>query len=123
MRDAFRRSCAIVVHGYDYPIPSNRPIRQLGVRLRRPWMHPAMVAKGIVDPVEQRAIARELIDRFGRRLRALADAHERVATVDFRGTLGERDWGDEIHPSRAGFEKLARVLERAVRLLAPRAFA
>ena len=123
LRDAFRRGCAIVVHGYDYPVPADRGIRQLGVRLRRPWMHPAMTSRGIVDPAEQRAIARELIDRFAGRLRALADAHERVTLVDLRGTLGDGDWGDEIHPSRAGFAKLARVLEREVRTLVPDAFA
>lgn len=123
LRDAFRRDCVIVIHGYDYPVPADRGVRQLGLRLRRPWMIPAMRSRGIVDPAEQRAIARELIDRFAARLRALADAHERVTLVDLRGTLGEGDWGDEIHPSRAGFAKLARVLEREVRTIVPRAFA
>jgi hypothetical protein len=122
LRDAFRRECTIVAHGYDYPIPADRGVRQLGLRLTRPWMHPALVARGIVEPVAQRAIARELIDRFHARLQAVAARCARFVAVDLRGTLGPGDWGDEIHPTRAGFAKLGRRLVRAVRDVVPGAF-
>lgn len=123
LRDAFRRECTIVAHGYDYPIPADRGVRQLGLRLTRPWMHPALVEGGILEPAAQRAIARELIDRFHARLESVAARCPRFVAIDLRGTLGPADWGDEIHPTRAGFAKLGRRLERVVRELAPRAFA
>jgi hypothetical protein len=109
LRDDSRPACTLVVHGYDYAIPGDRgvtittPFGKL--TLSGPWMWKAFEAKD-VPPAHRPEIARWFIDRFNELLATLANAHPGFLYLDLRGTLAANEWGDEIHPSAAGFRKL-----------------
>lgn len=111
-----RPRCRILAHGYDHPHPRDAGIGLFWghIPLGGPWMHPVMaVEKGIRDPAVQRALAAELVDRFNALLAELDAAHADFHHVDLRGTLASvREWDDEIHPTSAGFAKMARAFRR-----------
>ncbi len=108
LRDQWLPDCPILTHTYDYAIPQDKPVRLLGLIPEGPWMWPALLKKNIKAGKDQRAVVRFLIDRFADLATSLADAHGNLIVVDTRGTLEEDEWGDEIHPTNRGFEKVMR---------------
>lgn len=114
------RRAPLFLHGYDYLQPRDAPARLFaGSRLGSgPWIYPALHDAGL-SGTEMRETARRVIDQLNEHLRRLiaslpADAN--VWLLDQRGllTLAEPgstgasgDWMDEIHPTSAGFTKLA----------------
>lgn len=69
-------------------------------------MRPNLEAKGITDPADQRAIIRWLLEQFSEMLAAIAQKPG-VTLVGTVGTLTEKEWNHELHPTRKGFEKVA----------------
>jgi hypothetical protein len=103
------RRCPIVAHGYDNLIPSEAGVRYDGIRVTGPWVRPAMAHKGIVDAALQATVAKEVVGDFNEMLGRVAAAHPGwFVHVDLRGTLDPGDWANEMHPTRRGFEKVAR---------------
>jgi lysophospholipase L1-like esterase len=111
----------ILLHGYDHPVPDGRGfLGGLGF-LPGPWLEPGFLQKGYDDLGERVAIAKELIDRFYTMLAQIAALPElsHVTVVDLRGALStdlrnERYkawWGNELHPTRAGFTKVAGLFD------------
>lgn len=112
----------ILAHGYDHFVPSAVPVRFNGVGIGRgPWIHPAMLGKHIVTPLAQRTIARWLVDEFNLVLQRVQQDHPLdFVYADLRGTLDvDRDWENEIHPTRAGFRKLAGRFVQTIRARLP----
>ena len=107
-------NCPIFAHGYDYFIPSNREVKIFpGVPGPGPWVWPEMMRPGIdiVDPELQRAIGRVMIDAFNDDILAkLEEDHTGFFVhVDLRDTLdASKDWQNEIHATKNGFEKIAK---------------
>ena len=104
----------VIAHGYDYFTPSDRPVRFNGVRLGSalgPWIYPAMVGAGIDDNCDdiRRHMARILVDRFNDMLATVAaERPHYFVHANLRGTLdADTDWQNEMHPTRAGFVKVA----------------
>lgn len=113
------RQCPILLHGYDYFQP-----RPCGARIfantdlgAGPWLYPAMRRAGL-DDAQMAIAARAVIDCLHEALGSLVSPT--VHHIDLRGsltlapagsTVRSADWEDEIHPSAAGFEKLARRWE------------
>jgi lysophospholipase L1-like esterase len=103
-----RRDVTLLAHGYDYAIPGDRPVKYLFIPISGPWMLPGFKKRKIVDSALQRAVVRILIDGFNDRLaRVAADFPGRFRHVDLRGLLKDNEWGDEIHPTRKGYVKVA----------------
>lgn len=104
--------CPVFAHGYDYFVPSNREVKIFpGVPGPGPWVWPEMTRIGIVDPALQRGIGRAMIDQFNDDVLAKLEQDNAgyFAHVDLRGTLDpDKDWQNEIHATRKGFEKLAK---------------
>ena len=112
----------IIVHGYAHGIPDGRgvihPLRHHP--LAGPWLKPAFDRKGV--PAENRqAIVVELIDLFNAMLRELAAENPGVHHIDLRPVLRPTpiDWANELHPTSAGFKKVAEVFERTILALLP----
>ncbi len=105
----------IVTHGYDYPVPDGRGFLGGWAFLPGPWLEPALRQKGYQKMPERLAITGALIDRFNRMLTGLValPAFGHVRHVDLRGTLSrapggyKKWWANELHPTRAGFERVA----------------
>lgn len=112
----------IIAHGYDYFAPSPAAVRFNGIAIGiGPWIHPAMLEQGIAAPETQRAIARWLVDEFNMVLERVQQDHPTsFIHIDLRGTLDiDADWENEIHPTRAGFRKVAAAAIDEIRLRLP----
>jgi hypothetical protein len=97
-----RANKKIIMHGYDYVIP------QPG----GPWLGGPMAYQGL-DPTFNaalcRAIIRLMIDAYNTRLKSLASKYSTTFVhLDLRGTVGPREWYDELHPKEIAAKKIAR---------------
>jgi hypothetical protein len=112
------RAAPIFVNGYDYLQP--RPVRGAIVgdllKIAGPWIYPSMHAAGLSD-AEMLAATTLVINKLNQRLLSDISTLENVYVIDQRGlltlaapgsTTASGDWLDEIHPTAAGFVKLAR---------------
>ncbi|MBK5258297.1 MAG: hypothetical protein JJE51_01770 [Thermoanaerobaculia bacterium] len=112
LRDVYRPDCWIVTHGYDYVKPSGKPTTfwlwpiPLSV-VAGPWVKSNLEARGILG-ASQAQVVGYLIDRLNETLAEVAAEHERFVAIDNRGLLKANEWSDELHPTRAGFKKIAR---------------
>ena len=105
----------VLIHGYDYAIPGPAPNEW-----RKPawagvdqWLGRALRARNIVDHPLQRGIIKLMIDDLNEMQMRLcgngaagADKFKNAYHVDIRGTLKDREWADELHPTDAGFVKV-----------------
>ena len=112
LRDEFSPNCLIVTHSYDFPIPSDVGICNLG-----PWLKPALDYCGWVNTDDQQKIVKTWMLSFNLRMLKIESeqiaAGRRFVHVNTQGTLTPDDWSNEIHPNRNGFTKLAKVFKDA----------
>jgi hypothetical protein len=103
----------VFAHGYDYIIPSARPVRYDGIAISGPWVWKEMDNKGLPDAMKMQ-IARLMMDWFNDMLAELERVYPAYfAHIDLRGTLQPDMWQNEIHPTRSGFAAVAeRFLEQ-----------
>lgn len=112
LRDQVAPNCEIVAHTYAYPWPDGTPFKLLGIKAG-PWLKPYFDGVGLTDPAGQRTVAVWLIDQFERALRDLVSQTRRMRCVDSRKLLPNRSqWENEIHPTKAGFRRLATMAWR-----------
>ena len=127
IRDDFNPECVVYAHGYDYVIPSDRPLRILwGLKKIGPWLHKSMSGQYREDvfiPASKRAaVARWFVDRYNELLADIERRRPGFVHVDTRRAVKRDEWGDEIHPRSKGFEKVARRFERSLRKQFPNHF-
>ncbi len=113
LRDDYHPNAWIFTHDYDRAIPSDKPIR-LGPFKLGPWMKPYLESKGIKKTSDQREIVWFLLDRFSQMLQRIEQSTDRFYHVRTQGTLKTTEWGDEIHPTKEGFEKIADKIQTAI---------
>jgi hypothetical protein len=113
----------VVVHGYGYAVPDGRGFLGGGWFLPGPWLEPGFRRKGHAASLEANArVVRRLIDRHNATLRDVAARMSRVHYVDVRPLLSSetsgaryrRDWGNELHPTERGFQKVADAFADAI---------
>lgn len=119
----------ILAHSYAYPLLMGQPaklrVEQIGLaalfkRSIGDWI--AKHIRHVLPELEmQQAFAKDLMDQFFELvLQPLAAQHPRFHVVDVRTALpSAQDWNDEMHPSQAGFRKLAVPVREALRALLP----
>ena len=97
----------MLLHGYDYVIPSGKKLEVLGLPLIGPWLNPKFRSHKI-RAAHHKPLVKLLIDEFNRTLRSVAKSQNRFFYLDLRGTLTDpADWADEIHPhSNTGIPKI-----------------
>lgn len=96
----------IICHGYDYASPHNGR-----------WLGKPMQKRGITDASIQKAIAKEMVDRFNTGMLALTAQFPQVTYLDNRGSVGTR-WHDELHPTNAGYAAIASSFAAAIQSVA-----
>ncbi len=101
----------VVVHNYDYAIPTGKGFFLFGKWLKAP-MDLAQIPSAL-----RRPLIRELIDRLETLLKGLDDPVAQVRFVDSSGTLTEAEWANELHPTPDGFDRIVR--ERWIPVVAP----
>ena len=125
-RHTFDRAIPVVIHGYDYFVPDGRGFAGGALQLPGPWLEPQFRARGYQVLHERLAAMRTLVDRFNAMAAQVAGGAglEHVTYVDLRGTLNsdivagryKQSWGDELHPTRAGFIEVAAHFDRAIQV-------
>ncbi len=119
VRDDYQPQAWIFTHAYDYAIVSGRPVHFLCFAIG-PWIKQYMEKeKGIVAGRLQQKIIDHMLSQFDDLQTALEQTHERWVYVRTQGTLTRNDWGDELHPTKAGFAKLAAKFEAALETKLP----
>lgn len=118
----FQKKVPVVVHGYAYPVPDGRGYASGFWILPGPWLEPGFRQKGYVTPDRKRvdvprctAIMKSLMDRFNQMMASIAATPGlgHVHYLDLRAVLSnavpgyKKDWNDELHPTRPGFEAVA----------------
>lgn len=97
-----RNGVKIYLHNYDYSLPTGK-----GVFGGASWLKAALDDAQVPDDLQAPCIA-HVLDEFTGRLEAIASRHPgQIYLVDGRGCLSEQDWANELHPTAAGFRKLA----------------
>ena len=115
--DRYSPSTRVVSHVYDVPHPDGREAKFLKGAVRRgPWLQPHLSAAK-VRPRLRRAAVRYLLKRFAAELAGLESARFRVARTQRTLTNPDyrKEWGDEMHPTSAGFEPIAAKVYQAAR--------
>ena len=93
----------VFLHNYDYPFPSGKGV----FGGKSDWLRPGLV-DAQVPSILQRPCVKYIIDQYTTRIKALESKFpERVVVVDSRNTLAASEWANEIHPTQAGFKKIA----------------
>jgi lysophospholipase L1-like esterase len=111
----------IVVHGYDYPVPDGRGFLGGWWLLPGPWLEPGFRQKGYQVMTRRKEEIGKLMDHFNEMLKDLASRpeHAHLRYVDLRGTLSSgadyrNDWGNELHPTEAGFAAITARIAAAL---------
>ena len=115
----------VLIHGYDYPVPDGRGFLGGGGFLPGPWFKPYFEAKGYSDIQKNAETLRTLVDRFNAVLASIPkeNGYKHVCYVQVTGTLSaelsgprpyDRDWGNELHPTRSGFREVARKFQKTL---------
>lgn len=96
-------ACRIVLHNYDFAIPTGQGL----FGHEGSWLKPAL-DNARVPPQLQRESVRQVLLRFTEVLRETVQIEPaRIVLVDSSGTLNDADWANELHPTPAGFTKIA----------------
>ncbi len=124
--DYFYNHLTIITQGYDYPIPRFNK----GPRIKQgivnsmtdhgEWLKLPLMAKGIVDEYDQRAVMASLIFSFNEMLiDVIMDPrfdHANIFLIDCRGAIESMThmkrkyyWFDEMHPSSAIFGEISKA--------------
>jgi hypothetical protein len=124
IRNQYSRQTVIFVNQYDFP-----PITGLGVCGAGPWLQPSLdyayKHTGVTkpDPKEEFVVVKTIMQSFSTMLnRVAADPNvQRFVVVPTQGTLDPNasDWQNEIHPSSAGFRKIAQKFQTALASVFP----
>jgi len=104
IRDRFAPHAPIFVHAYDFAIPNGIS----ACHLAGPWLRPSLVDRGWPDLAPGTLIVRTILIQFRAMLQRLAsDPANDMVLVETQGTLAPDDWANELHPTGAGFAKIA----------------
>jgi hypothetical protein len=94
--------CHVIMHTYDYAIPSGQ-----GLGGSEGWLEPALLDAQVPANLHRSCIE-FLLDSFRDTLDAICESDPlHFHVVDSLGTLAAADWANELHPTAAGFTKIA----------------
>ncbi len=112
IRDKFVPQCPLFIHGYDFAIPSGVGVCE---NLIGPWLKPSLTLRGWTDPVTARQVVKEFLLQFRDTLVQIASTHKNVVYVETQGTLTDKEWANELHPTPGGFDKIGAKFLAALR--------
>jgi hypothetical protein len=116
LRDALSPSTRLFFHGYDHALADGRGICHLG-----PWLKPTFDLRGFPNLEARVAVTKAMLGQFAAMLDDLAASHANATVVRTQGTLPERPdaWHNELHPSKAGYDRFARLFRDELRKAFP----
>ncbi|HYF15697.1 MAG TPA: hypothetical protein VD971_11570 [Phycisphaerales bacterium] len=103
LRNELAPQAWIFANAYDLPRVSGR-----GVCGQGPWLKPSLEFRGWKNPDDQFNIVSDMLRRFRDAVASFASTGNRFVVVETQGTLDpDTEWANEIHPTKAGFRKVA----------------
>ncbi len=124
----FGKKTPVLIHGYGYPVPDGRGYLGGFWFLPGPWLKPGFSEKGYQDIQACCDILEDLINRFNRLLQSIAGSSgfKHVTYVDVRPLLSndlptayKKSWDNELHPTDAGYARVAEKFDEAISQAAP----
>ena len=115
LRDQLSPGTHLVFHDYDFAIPDGRGICGFG-----PWLEPTFDLRKFPLGPARHEVVKAMLLQFAAMLNTLAAA-PKVTFINGQGTLTAKpsSWHNELHPSKAGFEKFADLFEAKLKVLFP----
>jgi hypothetical protein len=116
----------VIVHGYDYPVPDGRGFLGGFWLLPGPWLKPGFDEKGHAVLKDTTQVMVQIIDRYNAMLASLPSypGLRHVRYLDLRRTLSndpryyKNSWGNELHPTKPGFGRVADKFQAVISGLA-----
>ena len=112
LRDSLSPDTHLIFHAYDFAIPDGRGICFMG-----PWMKPTFDVRNFKTRAPATAVVKEMLQQFAKMLKKLERTHKNVTFIDTQGTLAAstRSWHNELHPSKSGFKKFAKLFHKQIK--------
>jgi hypothetical protein len=111
----------IVTHGYGHTVPTGDAVSWWFLTFAGPWLRPALAKKGIMDPIIQRQIVKDVIDTFNTMLADVAQHHKMFRYVDLRGLIDpDTDWANELHLRNSAYARVAQCIHEEIQSLPAR---
>ena len=106
---------AVVLHGYDWLIPTGDGVTFDGFWKGKPWVRPAMLDANIIDVGRQNALGKKIVEDFNDLVIApladgarFPDGRLKVTYVNCRDAVKPAsEWANELHPTPTGFKEVA----------------
>jgi hypothetical protein len=114
LRDELSPSTQLVFQAYDFAIPDGRGICGFG-----PWLQPTFDLRKFPTLAARQAVVKAMLQQFAAMLTSLVGPT--VTFINGQGTLAPQpsSWHNELHPTRAGFEKFADIFHLKLKALFP----
>lgn len=122
-RENLRDNFKILLHGYDYAIPSSqkgfgwnplrimKPISNLFLN-NGTWLKAPLEAAGYTNNEEQEAIIYYMIERFNETLLEITNCATNVYFIDCRNSVNpQKGWYNELHPTSRAFKEIAKAFQ------------
>ena len=116
IRDQKAPQCPLFLHAYDFAIPNGVGVCDNTIG---PWLKPSLDYRGWKDLSTATQVVKEFLLQFRNTLVQVASVHKNVVVVETQGTLGPKDWANELHPTPGGFDKIAAKFIAAIRTVFP----
>ena len=116
LRNIHSQNTTLIFHGYDFAIPDGRGVCFLG-----PWLKPTFDLKNFPLGAPRQEVVNEMLKRFATLLTGLQSAPNNIVFLNSQGTLAPvpASWHNELHPSKAGFNKFADLFHAKLKALFP----
>lgn len=113
-------NATVLVHGYARPVPDGRAVVNFpfGWRFIGPWLRSSFASKGYTDWKKTEPWIGQLLNDYNTMLAGIAASiGTRFRYVDVRPAVGRNDWANELHPTNAGFARVAALIHAALKTL------
>lgn len=106
----------VVSHNYDFCVPSPEGYELFDLfPIGESWLFPFLQEKNFTDGDEQKAVIRFMLERFAERLARVENRYPgKLFITNTQNTLTSSQWRNEIHPTPAGFRKIAALIHRTI---------
>jgi len=105
-----RKSCDIIMDGYDYAKVNGKGYTFIFKNLVGPWILPSMGKKGITAKKDQEPIIKYFVDEFNGMLATLDQKYDYFHFIDLRSKFPkENEWDNEIHLKNKGYKKVSEM--------------
>ena len=123
-------SIPIIIHGYDYPIPSGIGYRILGLfGAKGPWLKPAFEMKNIrargneEEDAVRKVVLEYIVDAYNGTLENTVQSLQNIANpvcyLNLRKVVQKERWADEAHPNKDAMKDIARKFSDEIRDCGP----